>query len=43
MMTEIFDSIVLVIEHWNLRFTLRLAQGGELVEPFVIWCLEFEI
>ena len=34
---------VLVIENWNLEFALRLAQGGELVEPFVIWCLKFVI
>jgi hypothetical protein len=26
---------------WNLPFDL--AQGGELVEPFVIWCSEFGI
>ena len=30
---------VSVIDISNLEFTLRLAQGGELVEPFVIWCL----
>jgi hypothetical protein len=39
-MTKIQNHNVFVIEYWNLRFTLRLAQGGELVEPFVIWCLE---
>jgi hypothetical protein len=27
------------IGHWNLPFDL--AQGGELVEPFVIWDLSF--
>ena len=32
---------VLVIENWNLPFDW--AQGGEPVEPFVIWCLELVI
>ncbi len=31
----------LVLEIWNLPFDY--AQGGEHVEPFVIWCLEFVI
>jgi len=30
-----------VIENWNLPFDW--AQGGEPVEPLVIWCLELEI
>ena len=29
------------IDIWDLPFDS--AQGGELVEPFGIWCLEFEI
>jgi hypothetical protein len=42
-MTAVRIANVLVIEYCDLRFTLRLAQGGELVEPFVIWCLLFGI
>ena len=32
-----FES--LKFRNWDLPFDF--AQGGELVEPFVIWCLEF--
>jgi len=31
----------LIIGIWDLPFDV--AQGGEPVEPFVIWCLEFGI
>jgi len=34
---------VWIIGAWNLDIALRPAQGGELVEPFVIWCLDFFI
>ena len=34
-----YETINTVI--WDLPFDL--AQGGELVEPFVIWCLKFVI
>jgi hypothetical protein len=32
---------ILNFGHWNLPFDW--AQGGELVEPFDIWCLLFVI
>jgi hypothetical protein len=31
------------LKHWKLEFALRLAQGGELVEPLDIWLLRFVI
>jgi hypothetical protein len=34
-------SQVLNIEYWNCNLPFDVAQGGEPVEPFVIWVLLF--
>jgi hypothetical protein len=40
-MTQTFAFMILIIVDWDLPFDF--AQGGEPVEPFVIWVLGFGI